>query len=198
MKALIVDARFDSMRPAALKEQCASAGWAATTVALSTECHPLPDVDFVLVHVGEVQNESGDDIGALLTHYRDSTWTLCYSGGTPLPVAVQCTSPFVAVFPEPIDPDEPDASFLEAVRRVLKAAAESPAVLEGDFRTLVLGLDEVLEAKLEFLGWLVGGPDASKKSIDVLTAAYPADMASTTRPSDITTVRKLRDHFFGA
>lgn len=198
MRTLIVDWREE--RAQALKELCERKGSMVEVRAVGSGRGPLPDVDLVLVHVGESQeDEGGDDIAALLQHYGPSTWTLCYSGGEPVPAASQCPLAYVAVFPTRVSLDAPGQPLVDMVSRVLEAVPGMPNLPGRHFRTLVSGHDEVLEAKLDFLGWLLGGPEASATSVEALTATYSADLASvgTTRPSDISTVRALRDRFFG-
>jgi hypothetical protein len=196
--ALIVDARGASRRAIQLKECCEGAGWTARVVEISTQCKLLPDVDLVLAHVGEVQKDSGDDVGALLAHYGRSTWTLCYSGSTPLPEASESTLPFVAVFPQTVDPDDPDDSFMDRVWLVLNAAASGTTVPRDDFRSLVLGFDELLEAKAVLMTALMTGHAPSQNLRGILQGPYPwlEQAIASLRHGDMVELESIRQRLF--
>ncbi len=171
MKVFVVDCRKD--RAELVVKHCEGAGYSAEYVLLGTTKTTLPDVDLVLLHVGEQQAIDGDDVRRLLTHYGQSTWTLCYSGGTALRLAKDCTEPFVALFPHPVTTRR-DGPFLAIVSRALQDAPRRDMWAKDYFRTLVLGVDELLEAKLDFLAARLAGKEPKPKSRDTLNSRCPA------------------------
>lgn len=111
----------------------------------------IPSPDLVLLHVGVYQEDNGDVIADLLDRFQPHSWILCYYGGEPVEAATRCTSLAVAVFPAPVDQDDPGPDLARTIHKVLSMLPERSSLPEGSFRSVVTGFDILLEAKLDVL-----------------------------------------------
>jgi hypothetical protein len=194
MSIAVIDYRHT--RRDALDEWLSAKGYDVSPAPARTELHQNPmSVDLLLLHIGEAQEEEGDDIAAIVEEFRNRSWIVCYSGD---PARIlkfgQVFGDDIGIFPVPVYAlDEDFKSVLASVLRELPSRGSMPS---SWLKNTVNGFNPDLERRLEVLTTVLSGNIPSQATLDSAGAGISAavwDWSSPSKSSEL-----LRKTFFGS
>lgn len=153
----------------------------------------LPDL--LLLHVGESQQDAGDNIKNVLAEFS-SALVLCYTGGTAVTAARVRTDPNVALFPGVVPMGQVDGDFERVIHKVVSLWPQREELPPDWFRSAVTGFDPILEAKLEILCSLLRGKEPPSELVNKFKPKYPTaflndSLCQQGQPEALASLRKV-------
>lgn len=158
---------------------------------------PKQAIDLLLLHVGESQNDEGDDLQAIVNEFSGESWIVAYSG------TVRAIKEFdkinaegFVVFPHPVSADSFDEDFKRVVAKVLRDLPSRRLLPATSLKETVTGFDATLERKLEVLVSVLKRQLPSVEKLQSTNVVVPTEMIDLTNPRGSS--EKLRKYFFGS